>query len=315
MTSFNIDYQRDLIQQAANYLTTAVASHATNFLESFEYPRTLIICGSGLGGISNRLSTLSPPPLIIPYSEIPRVKKSTVPGHSGTLIFGKMNGSPVVLMNGRLHTYEGNSIWETVFPIRALHSMPKNAIKNLIVTNAAGGLNPEFKACDLMCIYDHINLPGLSGLHPLKGPNFDEEGPRFLPLSDAYDLELRKLLFGKFKELGINERRKLFEGTYTFVSGPTFETRAESRFIRSMGGDAVGMSTVPEVIVARHCGWKVLALSLITNESVLDHPASALDENPVPLDAGIASHKEVLENGKAASSDVEILIEAIVGEL
>ncbi|CCC71381.1 hypothetical protein NCAS_0H00710 [Naumovozyma castellii] len=313
--TFDIDQQRTLIQQASDYLTTVVAKHKANFSDSFEYPRTLIICGSGLGGISTKLSTINPPPLIIPYSDIPGFKRSTVPGHSGTLVFGKMKGSPVVLMNGRLHTYEGNSVLETVFPIRALHNMTNNQIEQLIVTNAAGGLNPKFKACDLMCINDHINLPGLAGLHPLKGPNFDEEGPRFLPLSDAYDLQLRKLMFKKFKELGMDQRRSLFEGVYTFASGPTFETRAESRMIRNLGGDTVGMSTVPEVIVARHCGWKVLALSLVTNCCVVDPPASALDENPTALEAGIASHKEVLENGKIASADVETLIAAIVEEL
>ncbi|CAL9732269.1 purine nucleoside phosphorylase [Monosporozyma unispora] len=309
-TTFDIEEERGKISIAANYLNDKLIIHVKEHPEA-EPPRVLIICGSGLGGISNRLEKSNPPPLTIPYEEIPGFKRSTVPGHSGSLMFGKMLGTPVVLMNGRLHGYEGNTIWETVFPVRVINHM--GHVNTLIVTNAAGGVNPEFNSCDMMCIYDHINFPGLAGLHPLKGPNFDELGPRFLPLSDAYDLELRKLLFKKWKDLLIE--RPLREGTYTFVSGPTFESRAESRMIRNFGGDAVGMSTVPEVIVARHCGWKVLALSLITNKCVLDPPASALDDKPVPLEEGIASHMEVLENGRIASMDVEKLIEAVVGEL
>ena len=308
--TFDIDEERSKIYSAANYLNDRLASHMRDHV-NVEPPRILIICGSGLGGISNRLERNNPPVLTIPYEEIPGFKRSTVPGHSGSLMFGKMKGTPVVLMNGRLHGYEGNTIWETVFPVRVINQM--GYTKLMIVTNASGGINPEFNACDLMCISDHINFPGLAGLHPLKGPNFDELGPRFLPLSDAYDLELRKLLFKKWKELNIE--RPLREGTYMFVSGPTFETRAESRMIRMLGGDAVGMSTVPEVIIARHCGWRVLALSLITNKCVVDHPASALEENPIPLKEGIASHQEVLENGKIASLDVERLVEAVVSDL
>ena len=309
MSGFDIEEQRSLIREAAGYLTKQLKAH---FKDEQPYePRTLIICGSGLGGITNRISHEGSGPLVIPYGSIPGFKESTVVGHFGSLMFGNMGTSPVVIMSGRLHGYEGHSIIETTFPIRALHEM--GHVKNLIVTNAAGGINPNFKACDLMCIYDHINFPGLAGYHPLKGPNFDEYGPRFLALSDAYDLDLRKLLFAKMTELGIN--RPLHEGTYMFVSGPTFESRAESRMIRSLGGDAVGMSTVPEVIVARHCGWKVLAISLITNQCVVDPPSSALDKQSVPLCQGKATHSEVLENGKIASLDIERLIESVVSEL
>lgn len=309
MSTFNIDEQRGLIHSAAEYLEKEINAHFKD-TESFK-PRTLIICGSGLGGISNKVSTSDPQPLIITYGKIPGFKKSTVSGHTGTLLFGMMNKTPVVLMNGRLHSYEGHSLLEVTFPIRVLHHM--GHVKTLIVTNAAGGLNPAMSPCDLMCISDHINFPGFAGIHPLRGPNFDEVGPRFLAMSDAYDLKLRKLLFEHKKKLGI--ARPLHEGTYMYVSGPTFETRAESRMIRGLGADAVGMSTVPEVVVARHCGWRVLALSLITNSCVVDATPSALDENPTPMDEGIASHEEVLENGKKASLDVERLIESIVAEL
>lgn len=307
--TFDAAQQRHAIHEAAGYLQQRWEQH-TQQHTALKAPRVLVICGSGLGGISHRVQN-DPPPLVVPYSDIPGFKMSTVVGHSGTLVFGHMSGTPVVLMNGRLHGYEGNSIWDTVFPIRVIHEM--GHVRTLIVTNASGGINTEYEACDLMCISDHINIPGLSGLHPLKGPNLDEYGPRFLPLSDAYDLELRKLLFAKWRQLDL--QRPLHEGTYAFVSGPTFESRAETRMLRYVGADCVGMSTVPEVIVARHCDWKVLALSLITNKCVADPPASALDQFPTPLDSGIASHSEVLENGRIASFDVEKLIEAVVDEL
>lgn len=306
MSSFDISEERALIKSADKYISEKIEQH---FSEKFA-PKTLIICGSGLGGISTRVSE-TPKPLVLPYSSIPGFKVSTVPGHNGELIFGFMNDSPVVLMNGRLHSYEGHSLVETVHPIRSLHML--NSIETLIVTNAAGGINASFKTGDLMCVYDHINFPGLCGFHPLRGPNFDEYGPRFLATSDAYDLELRKLLFAKQKELKIE--RTIHEGTYAFVHGPTFESRAESRFLRMAGADAVGMSTVPEVVTARHCGWKVLALSLITNECVVDPPASVRDEKPVPIQEGKATHAEVLENSAKASKDVQDLIYAIVAEL
>uniref|UniRef100_UPI00292A5E16 Purine nucleoside phosphorylase n=1 Tax=Kluyveromyces lactis (strain ATCC 8585 / CBS 2359 / DSM 70799 / NBRC 1267 / NRRL Y-1140 / WM37) TaxID=284590 RepID=UPI00292A5E16 len=306
MSSLDINEQRALIKSAHRYISEKLEDHfSSEFL-----PKALVICGSGLSGISTKIAD-EPKPLILSYSTIPGFKVSTVPGHSGELIFGYMNGAPVVLMNGRLHSYEGHSLAETVHPIRALHLL--GSINVLIVTNAAGGINASFKAGDLMCVYDHINFPGLCGFHPLRGANFDEFGPRFLATSDAYDLELRKLLFSKKKELNIE--RKIHEGTYSYVHGPTFESRAESRFLRLAGTDAVGMSTVPEVVTARHCGWRVLALSLITNECVVDPPASAHDENPVPIQEGKATHEEVLENSAKASKDVQELIFSVVAEI
>lgn len=183
----------------------------------------------------------------------------------------------------------------------------------MIVTNAAGGLNTAYKAGDLMILNDHINLPGFAGYHPLRGPNLEEFGPRFQPLSDAYSLKLRQLLFKKKQELNIS--RAIHEGTYVFAAGPTFESRAEVRMLRTIGADAVGMSTVPEVIIGRHSGLEVLALSLITNEGVGDKPASAFDKNPVPLDKGMASHDEVLEYANKASEDVQALVEQVVNDL
>ncbi|CUS23065.1 LAQU0S08e01354g1_1 [Lachancea quebecensis] len=305
MNVFDLEEQRLLIGYAVEFLKHALFEHFTRF-----EPRTLIICGSGLGGIVDKVAP-KPAPLVIPYEKIPGFKNSTVAGHQGKLVFGYMKGSPVVLMCGRLHYYEGHALHETVFPIRVINEL--RTVKYLIVTNACGAINPNYQTGDLMCLNDHINMPGIAGQHPLRGPNFEEYGPRFLPLSDAYDLELRKLMFNKRAELGLE--RPLHEGVYTYVSGPTFETRAEARLVRLVGGDVVGMSTVPEVIVARHCGIRVLALSLITNEVVTDFPASAMDESPVPLDRGKATHEEVLEAGFLASVDVERLVEAIVCEL
>lgn len=290
----------DLLDKAKSFVCSKIP-------ESLSKPKSLIICGSGLGGISSLLQDTTE----ISYSEIPGFSVSTVPGHAGKLVFGFIgsNKVPVVCMVGRLHFYEGYSFKETTFPVRLAKEL---GVEIVVVTNAAGGINPNLKAGDLMIIYDHINIPGFAGWHPLRGPNLDKFGPRFQPLSDAYDLQLRQLFFQQKKKLGVE--RSIHEGTYFYASGPTFESRAESRVIRTLGGDAVGMSTVPEVIVARHCGLRVLALSLITNECVVDPPASAFDENPKPLDEGMASHAEVLEYANQASLDVQKIIEATVNE-
>lgn len=277
---------------------------------SIELPRVLIICGSGLGGIANVL--LPEPRLEIPYGDIPGFQESTVPGHAGKLIFGLIGDKkvPVICMVGRLHFYEGYTFQQTTFPIRL---SKKLNVSTVVVTNAAGGVNASYKPGELMIINDHINFPGFAGYHPLRGPNLEEFGPRFQPLSDAYSHELRKLFFDKAKELGVT--RTIHEGTYLFAAGPTFESRAEVRMVRILGGDAVGMSTVPEVIVARHCGMDVLALSLITNAGVGDEPPSAFEVEPKRMDEGMASHAEVLESANEASKDVEKIIHATVNEL
>ncbi|GMM37262.1 purine-nucleoside phosphorylase [Saccharomycopsis crataegensis] len=271
-------------------------------------PRVLIICGSGLGGIASKISS----PLEIAYSDIPGFKVSTVAGHAGKLVFGTMgsNAVPVMCMVGRLHFYEGYEFNDTNFPVRLASLL---GVSTMIVTNAAGGLNTGYKAGDLMIIDDHLNLPGLAGFHPLRGPNLEMFGPRFQPLSDAYSLKLRQLFFQK--KLALNITRTIHEGTYVFAAGPTFESRAEVRMLRVLGGDAVGMSTVPEVIVGRHCGLEVLAVSLITNEGLGAKPASAFDKEPERLDKGMASHDEVLENANAASKDVQMLVSEVVNEL
>ncbi|KAH3685426.1 hypothetical protein WICPIJ_003602 [Wickerhamomyces pijperi] len=294
-------------EQYLQQIQSALAYLENELPRSHLSPKSLIICGSGLGGLSSLLQDA----IDIPYSSIPNFQTSTVPGHEGKLSFGFIgsNRVAVVCMVGRLHFYEGYTFQETTFPIRVLSKL---GVETLVVTNAAGGVRPGFKPGDLMVIWDHLNIPGFAGYHPLRGPNLAEFGVRFQPLSDAYDLKLRQLFFRKCKELQIS--RSVHEGTYFYASGPTFESRAEVRAIHLMGGDAVGMSTVPEVIVARHSGLRVLALSLITNAAVIEYPPSGMDEQHVDMAEGIASHAEVLEYANEASKDVERIIEAVVND-
>ncbi|KAI9661843.1 MAG: hypothetical protein M1821_009082 [Bathelium mastoideum] len=198
-------------------------------------------------------------------------------------------------------------------------------IETIIVTNAAGGLNPDYNVGDIILLSDHLNLAGLIGVHPLLGPNADDFGVRFPPMSDAYDLDLRKRAHQSWRALDLNTgKRRLHEGIYSFVGGPSYETRAECRMLRNLGADVVGMSTVPEIIVARHCGMRVLAFSLVTNNAVLepgprgDDPAiqhmnrSELEEY---LSRGRANHEEVLEAGREAAKDMQALVQHIVSNL
>lgn len=296
---------RGLIIEAKSKVWSVIKEY-----EPLKHPRVMIICGSGLGGIAEEIHTK--PRVEIKYDDIPGFQQSTVEGHAGKLLFGLMGSKqvPVMCMVGRLHFYEGYSLQEITFPIRLAKGL---GISTMVVTNSAGGINSEFEAGELMLIDDHVNLPGLAGNHPLRGPNLDSEGPRFQPLSDAYDFSLRQLFLNKAKELGVT--RRIHEGTYFFVAGPTYETRAEVRMIRTMGGDAVGMSTVPEVIVARHSGLRVLALSLITNKGLGDRPPSAYFPSSKSLEEGMANHEEVLQSAKEASRDVQSIIAATINEL
>lgn len=283
------------------------ASYTRSKIDGFA-PQVLIICGSGLGGISSLISNK----IAIPYGTIPGFKTSTVQGHAGELQFGFIgtNRVPVMCMVGRLHYYEGYEFEDATFGVRLAKELGCDTV---FVTNAAGGVRKGFKPGDLMVISDHIYFAGFSGSHPLRGPNLEKLGERFVPMSDAYDHSLRKTFFDSARALGIT--RSIHEGTYFFAAGPTFESRAEVRAIRTLGGDSVGMSTVPEVIVARHAGLRVFALSLITN-SCVDTPApSALEDDPVAMDDGIASHKEVLEYANEASKDVERIIQHAINSL
>ncbi len=231
------------IQETAAWLKDRMPSH----------PETAIILGTGLGHLAERIVT----ELAIPYSTIPNFPVSTVEGHSGQLIFGKLGGKEIMAMQGRFHFYEGYSMKEVTFPIRVMYEL---GIKTLFVSNAAGGTNPSFRIGDIMIITDHINyMPE----NPLHGPNIPP-GPRFPDMSEAYDPELIQLAKTIAAELDI----KLKRGVYLATQGPTYETPSEYRMFAHWGADAVGMSTVPEVIVARHCGIRCFGLSIITDLGV-----------------------------------------------
>lgn len=217
------------------------------------YPETAIILGTGLGSLANEITDKHE----ISYQEIPHFPLSTVEGHRGKLIFGKLGGKDIMAMQGRFHFYEGYSMKEVTFPIRVMHEL---GIKTLFVSNAAGGMNPSFNIGDLMIITDHINF---FPEHPLRGSNIPY-GPRFPDMSEAYNKEL----IGKANEIASEKGIKIQHGVYLGTQGPTFETPAEYRMFHILGADAVGMSTVPEVIVANHCGIRVFGISVITDLGV-----------------------------------------------
>ncbi len=232
--------------------------------EAVDYVRTLtrvrppigIILGTGLGGLADEIETETS----ISYEKIPHFPVSTVESHAGRFLFGKLGGKDVVAMQGRFHHYEGYDLKQVTFPVRVMKEL---GIVILIVSNAAGGLNPQFEVGDLVMITDHINF---QGVNPLTGPNDESLGPRFPDMYDCYNAELRSLA----ERLAIEERIPLRKGVYVGVTGPNLETAAEYRFLRIMGADLVGMSTVPEVIVARHQGTKVLGFSLVTDMGLPD---------------------------------------------
>lgn len=256
-------------------------------------PRIGLVLGSGLNTLADYVEDAD----VIPFAAVPHFALSTVEGHQGRLVSGRLAGAPVLVMQGRLHYYEGYSLQEVTFPIRVMQIM---GIDCLILTNAAGGINPSFQAGDLMLIDDHINLIGMAGLSPLRGPNDDALGPRFPDMSKAYDHDLRLLSGRVAQELGIPLR----QGVYAGLAGPTFETPADVRFLRLIGADAVGMSTVPEVVVACHGGMRVLAISLISN--------SAISELDAP---DTTSHEEVLAAGRVAVPQLSRLIMGVIERL
>jgi len=238
------------------------------------------------------------------------------------LVFGFLGTVRVVLMVGRMHYYEGHSIDRITYPVRVFRLL---GIKTIILTSAAGGLNPEYEVGDIVVLHDHLFLAGLAGIHPLRGPNVDEFGLRFPPLSDAYDLGLRRSAHAAWKKSGVaKSRRRLHEGVYAFVAGPSYETRAECRMLHGLGADLVGMSTVPEVIVARHAGIRVLAMSLVTNNAVLEAGPRGDDsllegatevELKKILEKGRANHEEVLEEGRLAAIDMKNLVAQILEDV
>jgi purine-nucleoside phosphorylase len=268
----------ELVRAAAEFIQT----------EDPRQPEVGIILGSGL----SRVNELLEDSRSIPYSSIPGFPRTSVAGHAGQLNLGRIGKKHVAIMSGRVHFYEGQSLNRVTLPVRVLQAI---GCSTLIVTNAAGGINPEFVAGDVMLIEDHINLVGLGGFNPLRGLRNDELGVRFLNLHEAYDSALGELACSGAKQLGFELKR----GVYVMVAGPSYETPAEIRFLRTIGGDAVGMSTASEVIVARQVGLRVLGLSCIANMA-LGHEHSVL------------THQVVLAGIESAADHVTALIKEVL---
>jgi len=275
-------YTYDIVKESADYILG----------QTKHRPKIGIICGSGLGGLANLLENVNK----LPYSTIPHFPASTVVGHSGELVIGELGSVPVLCMKGRFHLYEGYALSKVSMPVRVFKLM---GIEILIVTNAAGGLNSAYKVGDVMFLKDHINFPGMGGDSALRGPNDERFGPRFPPLNTAYDVKLRQLAKQVATELGMSDY--VHEGVYTMVGGPSYETVAELRALRMLGVDAVGMSTIPEVIVARHCGIRCFSFSLITNACILDYDVK--EE---------ASHEEVMETANGREADLNRFVSALI---
>ena len=255
-------------------------------------PQIGLVLGSGLGTLANEIEDAT----IIPYESIPNWPQSTVHGHSGNLVIGTLEGKTVVAQQGRAHFYEGYTMQQITFPIRIMHFL---GVSTVILTNAAGGIDPSFSIGEVMLINDHINFVGLTGKNPLMGPNDESIGPRFVGLAQAYDRPLRE----KAREIAQTYDIPMHEGTYAAVSGPAFETPAEIRMLRTIGANAVGMSTVHEVLVARHAGMRVMACSGITNVAI-DQVDSEFETN----------HEEVLEAGKVIVPRLTTILKGVLRE-
>ncbi|XP_015439583.1 PREDICTED: purine nucleoside phosphorylase isoform X2 [Dufourea novaeangliae] len=275
-------YTFEALQESAQYLLDRVKIR----------PKIGIICGSGMGSLAEYLEDKQ----CFPYEEIPHFPVSTVQGHKGQMVFGILHGVPVMCMQGRFHYYEGYPLWKCAMPVRVMKLV---GVTHLIATNAAGGLNPRYKVGDIMMVKDHVNMMGFAGNNPLQGPNDDRFGPRFPPMNKAYSTTLLDIGQQVADEMGINDI--VHKGVYTCLGGPNFETVAELKMLRMVGVDAVGMSTVHEVITARHCDLSVFAFSLITNQCVIDYENH--DE---------ANHEEVMDVGKAKQSLLQDYVSRIV---
>jgi purine-nucleoside phosphorylase len=251
-------------------------------------PEIGVILGSGLGPIADQVTD----PIVIPYTDIPSFHSTTVEGHAGRMVIGLFRGVPTVFLQGRFHFYEGYTMEEVVFPTRTVCSL---GIHTLVLTNASGGINTRYREGDLMLIEDHINL---TGNNPLKGPNLSQMGPRFPDMTEAYSRECLEILKTAAEERGV----AVHQGVYAGVLGPTYETPAEIRMLRTLGGDAVGMSTVPETIAAVHLGVRVAGISLITN--------LAAGLSPTKL-----THQEVMENSKLGAQKMTRLLETAIPKL
>ena len=274
MTLEQIDQAADAVRQRSAYK-----------------PRVGLILGSGLNGLADSVQKAD----VIPFGDLPYMPVSTVHGHAGRLVIGELEGQVVFVMQGRIHYYEGYTMGQVTLPIRIMQRL---GIEMLFVTNAAGGVNPDFLPGDVMLITDNLNLVGMTGANPLFGPNLDEIGPRFPDMSQVYDRSLME----KARQAATAEGIQLREGIYCALSGPSFEGPADLRFLRMAGADAVGMSTVPEVIVARHGGMRVLGLSGISNKANLDGST-------------VTTHEEVIEAGKVITPKIEKIVRGVLRSL
>ncbi len=254
-------------------------------------PAVGLVLGSGLGGLADSVEEAD----IIPTADVPHWPRSTVHGHAGRLVVGKIEGQTVLVQQGRAHFYEGHSMAAVTLPVRVMRAL---GIQTLIVTNAAGGINQNFQAGDLMLITDHLNFIGMAGFSPLRGPNDDSLGPRFPDMKDAYDPGLRAIALRAAEESGF----KLQQGVYVCLAGPSFETPADLRFLKLIGVDAVGMSTVPEVTVARHGGMNVLGISTISNIVNLGGDKET-------------THDEVMETGRLVAPRLTALLRGVLRNL
>merc|ERR1712032_1435787 len=263
-------FSREALQPAADYILVKAKAggHA---------PTLGIICGSGLG----ELAAMVERPVVLPYADIPGFPVSTAPGHQGKLIIGRLSGMTVILMQGRLHAYEGHPLWKVTMPVRVMRMVGANT---LVVTNAVGSINPQYQVGDIMLVCDHINMFGLAGNSPLRGPNDESFGPRFFALNGLYDIRLRQLARQAAEEVGIEDTVR--EGVLTISGGPNYESVAELKMFAGLGVDCVGMSSIPESLVAHHCGMKVLAFSLVTNQCHLDPVLHSSKESCTPTATG-----------------------------
>ncbi len=266
------------IDQAAEFITK----------KNSIVPKMALVLGSGLGELAEQVKDA----VIIPYSEIPNWPVSTIHGHAGRLVMGMLNSVPVMVMQGRAHYYEGYNMDHVTLPIRVMQRL---GIGTIILTNAAGAINPDYQPGDVMALSDHIGLIGMAGMNPLRGPNLEEFGQRFPDMSQVYDRQLIQLA----DDVAAQNKIKLHHGVYVCLSGPSFESPADLRFLRAIGADAVGMSTVPEAIVARHGRTRVLAFSGISNKANLDGNTET-------------THEEVLAAGSIIAPKLLTLIKGVI---
>lgn len=279
-----------MVERMASTSLYERAEHANRIIRSRTTvePRIAVVLGSGLGGFADDFDEA----VAIPYEDIPGFVRSTAQGHAGRLVIGKVDSVPVLAMQGRVHYYEGYSLEEVTFPVRAFGLL---GIKTLILTNAAGGINVQLTQGALMVISDHLNL---MGVNPLRGPNDERFGPRFPDMSTVYSPELQELVVEEAKAINVEVRR----GIYGALPGPSYETPAEIHLLRNLGADAVGMSTVPEAIVARHMGLEVLGISCITNM------AAGISDEPI-------NHEEVMATGDRVRATFTELLQRVIGAI